>query len=100
MLRRLAMASRKLVEEAIVSFVLIVVVEVNVRWVEDMRKGSLEVDLVKRGETNGFCRRGRRMLLSSVGSSGADIVVVQLGSWLIDHDDGVTMHAGCGSCPR
>jgi hypothetical protein len=33
------------------------------------------------------------MLLSSVGSSGADIVVVQLGSWLIHNEDGV-MHAG------
>lgn len=39
------------------------------------------------------------MLLSSVGSSGADIVVVQLGSWLIDNEDGV-MHAACGRCPR
>lgn len=73
----------------------LIVVEVNVR---DVRRGSL--DVVKRGEINGFCRRGRRMLLSSVGSSGADIVVVQLGSWLIHHDDGVIMHAACGSCPR
>jgi len=58
-------------------FCLVVVVEVNVR---DVRRGSLGVvDLVvKRGEINGFCRRGRTLLLSSVGSSGADIVVVQL----------------------
>jgi hypothetical protein len=55
---------------------LVVVVEVNVR---DVRRGSLGVmDLVKRGEINGFCRRGRTLLLSSVGSSGADIVVVQM----------------------
>lgn len=77
-------------------FVLIVV-EVNVRWVGVVVRGSL--DVMERGEINGFCRRGRRMLLSSVGSSGADIVVVQLGSCLIDYDDGV-MHAGCGTWPR
>jgi len=53
----------------------LVVVEVNVRRVEVVRRGSLGVvDLVMRGEINGFCRRGR-ILLSSVGSSGADIVV-------------------------
>jgi hypothetical protein len=52
------------------------VAEVNVR---DVRRGILGVmDLVKRGENNGFCRRGRTLLLSSVGSSGADIVVVQM----------------------
>lgn len=73
----------------------VVVVQVNVRGV---RRGSL--DVMQRGEMDGFCRRGRRMLLSSVGSSGADIVVVQLGSWLIDHVDGVIMHAACGSWPR
>jgi hypothetical protein len=54
MLRRLATASRKLVLEAIVLFVLIV--EVNVRVVGVVRRGSLKgVDRVKRGEINGFC---------------------------------------------
>ena len=51
------------------------VMEVNVR---DVRGGSLEeVGLVKRWEIKDFCTRGPT-LLSSVGSSGADIVVVQL----------------------
>ena len=55
MLRRLATASRKLVEEAMVFCCLVVVVEVNVR---DVRRGSLEevVDLMKRGEIKDFCR--------------------------------------------
>ena len=54
MLRRLATASRKLVEEAIVVLFCFVMVEVNVR---DVRKGSLGVvDLVKRGEIKDFCR--------------------------------------------
>ena len=52
MLRRLATASRKLVEEAMV--LSLVVVEVNVR---DVRRGILEeVDCAKRGEVNDFCR--------------------------------------------
>lgn len=78
MLRRLATASRKLVEEAIVEvvllFCLVEVVEVNVRWVRrSVKSGSLAAFLV-RGEVNGLCRRVR-MVLVSVGSSGAAIAV-------------------------
>jgi hypothetical protein len=70
MLRRLATASRKEVEEAIFVVVCWVLVDVKVR-----DRVSLEdVVLAIRGETNGFCRRGRR-LLNSVGSSGADMAV-------------------------
>jgi hypothetical protein len=60
-----------------------------------LRSGGLEeVDLVMRGEVNGFCRRGR-ILLRSVGNSGAGMVVLE---WLINKVDGVMQL--CGTCPR
>ena len=52
----------------------LLVVEVTVRWVRVfVMRGSLAVVFV-RGEVNGLCRRVR-MLLVSVGSSGAAIAV-------------------------
>jgi hypothetical protein len=71
MLRRLATASRKEVEEAILVLLCWVLVDVKVR-----DRVSLEdVVLAIRGETNGFCRRGRRLLNSVGSSSGADMAV-------------------------
>jgi hypothetical protein len=69
MLRRLATASRKEVEEAI----LVILVDVKVREVVSFGNGVLAI----RGEANGFCRRGRR-LLNSGRSSGADMAVWSL----------------------